>query len=380
MTIRAPRFHLPGAVLALGVVLLLPALAAAQPVNAASLRWYKGNTHTHTLNSDGDSTPDDVVRWYREHGYHFLVLTDHNFLTAVDGLNALHGASEQFLVIRGEEVTDAFADKALHINGLDVSRKVDPQGGTSVLDVLQRNVNAIRKEDGIPHINHPNFRWSITRDELQQVQNNTLFEIFNGHPRVNQAGGGGVPGLEEAWDAILSSGTLLYGIAVDDAHVFKQPGNPDVAGPGRGWVVIRAPRLDARALLTALERGEFYASTGVELSDVQATQQRMLVAVKPVPDAKYRVQFVGNGGRILREVAEATATYDIRGDEGYVRARVLDSNGRIAWVQPVMVRARSSVSAGESGVMLLVAVAVIGGLFQWRTRGRSRHDGERHES
>src|SRR5262245_1668071 len=31
--------------------------------------WYKGNTHTHTLNSDGDSTPDEVVRWYRSHGY-----------------------------------------------------------------------------------------------------------------------------------------------------------------------------------------------------------------------------------------------------------------------------------------------------------------------
>ena len=34
--------------------------AAPQPAG----RWYKGNTHTHTLNSDGDSTPDDVVRWY----------------------------------------------------------------------------------------------------------------------------------------------------------------------------------------------------------------------------------------------------------------------------------------------------------------------------
>ncbi len=51
----------------------------------AAGRWYKGNTHTHTLNSDGDSTPDAVVQWYREHGYQFLVLTDHNFLTSVDG-------------------------------------------------------------------------------------------------------------------------------------------------------------------------------------------------------------------------------------------------------------------------------------------------------
>jgi hypothetical protein len=45
----------------------------AQPPSPT--RWFKGNTHAHTLNSDGDSTPDDVVRWYREHGYQFLVLT-----------------------------------------------------------------------------------------------------------------------------------------------------------------------------------------------------------------------------------------------------------------------------------------------------------------
>ena len=51
------------------------------------------------MNSDGDSTPDEVVRWYREHDYQFLVLTDHNYLTNVDALNALHGADEKFLVI-----------------------------------------------------------------------------------------------------------------------------------------------------------------------------------------------------------------------------------------------------------------------------------------
>ena len=71
----------------------------------ARLAGYKGNLHTHTLNSDGDSTPDEVVRWYREHGYDFLVLTDHNFVTEVDGLNAVQGAPGKFLVVRGEEVT-----------------------------------------------------------------------------------------------------------------------------------------------------------------------------------------------------------------------------------------------------------------------------------
>jgi hypothetical protein len=67
--------------------------------------WYKGNTHTHTLNSDGDCAPDDVVRWYREHGYHFLVITDHDYFTDVDGLNAVIGAEGQFLVIKGIEAS-----------------------------------------------------------------------------------------------------------------------------------------------------------------------------------------------------------------------------------------------------------------------------------
>jgi len=315
----------------------VPLQQQTAPAETAS-RWYKGNTHTHTLNSDGDSTPDDVVRWYREHGYQFLVLTDHNFLTSVAGLNALHGADEKFLVIKGEEVTDRYEDKSLHINGLDVNAVVPPQGGSSVVDVLQRNVDAIRRANGIPHINHPSFRWSITAPELQQVRNNRLFEIFNGHPQVNNTGGGGVPGLEEAWDAILTDGTLLYGIAVDDAHVFKAPGNPDVAGPGRGWVAVRAPRLEARALLDALERGDFYASTGVELSDYRATTRQIAITVKATAFSKYRIQFIGKGGHVLREVTEPAATYEIRGNEGYVRARVLESNGRVAWAQPIMVK------------------------------------------
>ena len=327
-------------VLTIVLTMVSAALPLQQPIAPVETtgRWYKGNTHTHTLNSDGDSTPDDVVRWYREHRYQFLVLTDHNFLTSVDGLNALHGADEKFLVLKGEEVTDRFEEKSLHINGLDVNALVPPQGGSSVVDVLQRNVDAIRKAKGVPHINHPSFRWSVTAEELQRVRNNRLFEIFNGHPQVNNVGGGGVPGLEEAWDAILTNGMLLYGVAVDDAHVFKAPGNPDVAGPGRGWVAVRAARLEARALLDSLERGDFYASTGVELTDYQATARQITVRVNPTDFSKYRIQFIGKGGRVLREIAEPTATYEIQGNEGYVRARVLESNGRMAWCQPIMLQ------------------------------------------
>ena len=325
---------MPARLLLLSFLAAVALDAAPQPAQAPAPRWYKGNTHTHTLNSDGDSTPDDVVRWYREHGYQFLVLTDHNHLTAVDALNALHGADEKFLVIKGEEVTDRFGDKPVHINGLDVAHHVHPQGGNSVVEVLQRNVDAIRHAHGIPHINHPNFRWAITADELKQVKNNRLFEIYNGHPQVNNIGGGTVPGLEEVWDAILSAGIRLYGIAVDDAHTFKDPGNPAVAGPGRGWVRVRAAKLEARALLDAMERGDFHASTGVELADYQVDAKAMTVTVKQTAFSKYRIQFIGEGGKVLQESLESPATYRFTGREAYVRAKVIESNGAIAWCQP----------------------------------------------
>jgi hypothetical protein len=297
--------------------------------------WFKGNLHTHTLNSDGDSTPDEVVRWYREHGYDFLVLTDHNFLTGVDGLNALQGAPGKFLVVKGEEVTSAVGQKPIHVNGLDVERVVEPPMADSVVEMVQGMVDAIRGARGIPSINHPNFGWAITADELAAVQRTRLFEVYNGHPRVNNLGGGGVPGLEDVWDRVLSSGRLLYGIAVDDAHYFKRPWDASAPSPGHGWVFVRADSLESRALVEALERGEFYSSTGVELDRLEATRTAVRVAVKAIPSSKYRIQFIGRGGRLLSEVADSAATYDIKGDEGYVRVKVLESNGAVAWAQPV---------------------------------------------
>ena len=76
-----------------------------------------------------------MVRWYREHGYPFLVLTDHNHLTAIDGLNAPHGADDLFLVIKGEEVTDRVGDKPLHINGLGLTRPVRQQAASLRADL-----------------------------------------------------------------------------------------------------------------------------------------------------------------------------------------------------------------------------------------------------
>lgn len=71
----------------LGMLLARPDAARQAPPDRSTWRWYKGNTHAHTTESDGDSSPEAVTRWYRDQGYQFLVLSDHNVLTSIDALS-----------------------------------------------------------------------------------------------------------------------------------------------------------------------------------------------------------------------------------------------------------------------------------------------------
>ena len=322
---------------ALAVAFAWALLPAAQTTPAPGFKWYKGNLHTHTINSDGDSSPDAVARWYKEHRYNFLVLTDHNFLTQPEGLNSIFAAEDRFLLISGEEVTSGFQDKPIHVNGFKLPHTVDPLVGSSVVDTIQLNTDVIRGVGGMPSLNHPNFRWAVTPDELVQVNGLKLFEVYNGHPRTNDVGGGGFPDLEEMWDSVLTAGREIYGIAVDDAHTFKAFG-PGESNPGRGWVTVKARELSTSAVLEALDAGEFYSSTGVELDEVTRLPDGLRVHIKDDDDVKFTTEFIGQDGKLLAKSFDNPAEYTLKAQDKYIRAKVSSSNGDQAWVQPVFAR------------------------------------------
>jgi hypothetical protein len=307
------------------------------PWEAGKPRWYKGNLHTHTLNSDGDSTPVEVATWYREHGYQFLALTDHNHLTEIAGLNATLGAKEKFLLLPAEELTDQYLKKPIHINALNLTKELQAQHGSSVANTIQRNVELIRGAKALPSINHPNFHWAITAQDMLGIKGLTHFEVYNGHPTVNNVGGGGSPSLDQMWDELLTAGQRLYGISVDDAHVFKRTGQ-EYSNPGRGWVVVRATELSAAAITEALERGDFYASSGVNLLDVQTTASEYRIEISARATEKFTTTFIGDGGKVLATNFATIPVYKFTGAEKYVRARIDSSFGLSAWTQPVFRR------------------------------------------
>ena len=331
------------AVAGLAAAALLSASAGASTQSAGfrfeaqdteGTRWFKGNTHTHTLESDGDSPPEEVAAWYRDNGYNFLVLSDHNVLT--DPGRFAHLFTDDFILIAGEEVSASFERRPVHINGININALVVPQTADTMVGTIQSNIDAIREVEGAPHINHPNFGWAFGAEELAQVRNDRLLEIYNGHPSVHNDGGGASLGMEAVWDYLLTRGKRIYGIAVDDAHHFKVVGR-DRANPGRGWVVVRARGLDPLSIVSALETGAFYASTGVELDDIVVTDRRLEVHIRPLGSFRYTTRFIGAGGRVLLETGANPAVFELQGPEVYVRAVVHDSGGWRAWVQPVFV-------------------------------------------
>lgn len=151
----------------------------------------------------------------------------------------------------------------------------------------------------------------------------------------------------------------VFGVATDDAHHYHEfAGNK--ANPGRAWIMVRAPGLSTAAVHDALARGDFYATTGVELSDVQfdAAAGTLAVDVKAQPGAKYTIEFIGTladfdrtaasketrrrgpkqpspvqsphsplrdnpeVGKVLKRVEGTSAVYRLTGKELYVRAVV----------------------------------------------------------
>ena len=285
------------------------AIGADREAPTADTRWWKGNLHTHSLWSDGDDYPEMIAAWYKDQGYHFLAISDHNLMQLGQQwltTKTNHGGGEvlakyigrfgpdrveqriskgtnqqvrlrplpeyrvwleepgRFLMIPSEEITDRHLTAPIHLNVTNIKEPLKPAGGTSVVDVIQRNVDAVeaqRLKTGQPmflHVNHPNFGWGITAEELMRVRGERFFEVYNGHPSVNNEGDLLHAGTEKMWDIILAWRMALLnlppmlGIAVDDSHHYHTNGLK-FSNPGRGWVMVRAGKLTAESLIPAMD-------------------------------------------------------------------------------------------------------------------------------
>jgi hypothetical protein len=291
--------------------------------------WLKGNLHTHTTNSDGNGTPDEVVSWYSQHGYDFLALTDHNHLTQPPDLLS------EIILIPAMEITIHQQDKEIHLNAFNLTKPLEITQRDTPTATIKYYIKRITDLGGLLSVNHPNFCWSLGLDELSRLPDGFLLEIYNGHPAVNNQGMGSYPSVELMWDRLLS-GTYrsVWGLAVDDMHQLHGEWGYDYSNPRKGWIMADCTERSSTAILRAIKQGAFYASTGVALSHYKFSSKICELTVEEQRGLKYCIQYIGSEGQVIHEVFGTTASYVPNGKEGYIRCRVMDSNNRHAWTQP----------------------------------------------
>ena len=286
---------------------------------ARSGRWFKGQLHVHSTASDGELPPEAVLDWYRNQGYHFVALTDHEVLSES---RAMAG---DFIALSGIEVQGMDPAAGLfHLVGLGLQKPPDLSGSTTLS--MQETVNHLRAAGALVSIAHPYWSGQMSKD-LLGVEGCYALEVYNAGCEVLEC-----KGLSTVhWDDLLAAGCRLWGLAVDDAH--WRPGPVDA---GLGWVWVKAAALTQQAILSALQQGHFYASSGPQIDDV--TLEGDLVVVRCSPAVA--VDFVGMGPfsrRILAPPGETLteARHRLRKWQRYVRVAVQDTQGRWAWSNPL---------------------------------------------
>jgi hypothetical protein len=282
-------------------------------------QWYKGNLHTHSTVSDGLISPDQVIEWYRQRGYHFLALTDHRVLSASRALG------DDYLLISGIEVDSSDPQAGVyHMVGLGIH-------GPLEIDYAQKPpmkemISRIRSAGGRVFLAHPYWSGQMSKD-LLDLDGCFGMEIWNSGCEVWEGQGFSVT----HWDDVLNHGCRIWGLGTDDCHWWE--GRADA---GLGWVWVKAPELAEHAILDALERGYFYTSMGPEIHALWIDGDRLHIRCSPVA----HIDFIGSGidgHRILPASGEllTQASQRIKPGSRFMRVAVRDADGLWAWSNPV---------------------------------------------
>ncbi|MBQ9951963.1 MAG: CehA/McbA family metallohydrolase [Clostridia bacterium] len=302
-----------------------------QAFNQTGNSMLKGGLHCHTTRSDGKGAPDEVIRMHVQNGYDFLALTDHRYY------NYENFAPEQdIIIVPGMELDGNMPERGVHCfhtvcigpakengNGFAQDQRFDSLKVTCqeeyqpLLDMAHENGN-------MTIYCHP--EWSNTpAREFENLKGNFAMEIWNS---------GCVIECEQDddaayWDELLRQGKKIYGVATDDGHAMYQH--------CVGWVRVNAER-NLDSILAALKDGAFYSSTGPEIYDFYVEDGKAVVKCSPADRVRFHYGFaptrIKDGNGELLESAE----FDVPEYYTYIRAVVIDEEGRKAWTNPIFLK------------------------------------------
>ena len=280
-------------------------------------KWYKANLHTHTTASDGQMSLEDRIKQYRGAGYNVLAITDHGTTS-----NCRNLSDKNMLIISGMEYHPHCQGSAEphHLVGIDVPKgfgfdKPDPNDANAC-------ISAVKAVGSLTFLAHP--LWCGHRYDMYSYMRDLVgVEVYN-----SACGRIGRSDSETDWCHLLDAGRIIPALAVDDSH--------DKEDRFGGWVWLRMRSLTLRSVMSALQSGCYYSSTGPKIHDFRLRRGVVEVTCSPVRSI-YLMAHSRFGTRRMAEDGKSIRKFSAPVGEKwkYVRAVVTDHAGKKAWTNPI---------------------------------------------
>ncbi len=303
--------------------------------------YFKGNVHTHTTISDGGFPPEKTAKLYKEAGYDFLALSDHDIYGRHDELN-----SNDFIVLpameKGKMAPDASLNLGFHMSAIE-DPTVDVKERYSHLDdfskrskweglaTIQNKINEMKEKGNIVIYNHP--EWSMhTYDMLDQLDGYFALEIYNHGTEFNASGSYGT----SFWDYLLRKGRRVFGIASDDAHFHWT--NTAITDHFGGWIMVQADKLAHGDIITALKEGRYYSSSGPEIYDYYVQNGEVTVTCSECKFIEFKAYPERGNIFFNRDASPLTEAHlTIKKEMTYIRVECVDYDGNMAYSNPIFI-------------------------------------------
>lgn len=292
---------------------------------------YKANLHCHTTVSDGKFTPEEIKKMYLDRGYSAVAYTDHRKCVPHTELT-----DENFVALTGIEI--AFGMKkatSVHISGVmrnpitSFDFADNPMDDT---DKINEGIKKLKEYDAITTLNHP--RWSgMSYEALTKIEGFNNVEVVNGYEQMQD----GYSSSDAIYELELRRGKMIRPIAADDSHTSLGDGIPGYEY-FKGFTVIKAKELTYESLTSALDGGNFYASTGPMFKNLWVEDGVLNVECTPVSAVyvhgalySHRVAFIR--GEDVIEKAEIKLPDNFSCSD-YFFVQIVSKNGKRAWSIP----------------------------------------------
>ena len=284
----------------------------------------KAGLHTHTTNSDGKFTPEEIIEMYKNEGFDVLTFTDHrrtNKVSEYDG--------KGMTLISGIELHPVGPrNSPWHILAVGVPedfQHTHPATGQEAVDRANEAGAAV-------FCAHP-YWCGFTPDEVMTLNNILGIEVYNTSTRYI-----GKEINVQIWDELLDAGWLCPAIAVDDIH--------NLQDLGHGWTMILAEDKSPESLVKALKNGSYYSTQGPEFTRIELDGHMLHAEFSEVVSAVVVGRFASGccetvpGQPFPGDVTPCRElTVDLRRCRTAGRIQLRDAAGRYAWSNPIPVPA-----------------------------------------